>query len=60
MTRDTMSPVTGTIINTVAGYLDLSQLYGVSADVAASLRNADGTLMTSTTASAFRSSTIPS
>src|ERR1700722_8123578 len=47
MTRDTMSPVTGTIINTVAGYLDLSQLYGVSADVAASLRNADGTLMTS-------------
>jgi peroxidase len=33
MTRDTMSPVTGTIINTVAGYLDLSQLYGITTDI---------------------------
>jgi heme peroxidase len=47
MTRDTRSPVTNTIINTVAGYLDLSQLYGSTAAVAASLRNADGTLMSS-------------
>jgi peroxidase len=47
MTRDTRSPVTNTIINTVAGYLDLSQLYGSTAEVAASLRNADGTLTTS-------------
>jgi peroxidase len=47
MTRDTRSPVTGTIINTVAGYLDLSQLYGVTPDEAASLRNPDGTLASS-------------
>ncbi len=47
MTRDTRDPKTGTIINTVAGYLDLSQLYGSSTDVANSLRNPDGTLITS-------------
>jgi peroxidase len=47
MTRDTRSPVTNTILNAVAGYLDLSQLYGSTAAVAASLRNADGTLRTS-------------
>ena len=47
MTRDTRSPVTNTIINTVAGYLDLSQLYGSTTAVAASLTNADGTLMSS-------------
>jgi peroxidase len=47
MTRDTRSPITNTIINTVAGYLDLSQLYGSTAAVAASLRHADGTLITS-------------
>jgi peroxidase len=47
MTRDTRSPVTNTIVNTVAGYLDLSQLYGSTAAVAASLRKADGTLKTS-------------
>ena len=46
MTRDIRSAVTNTIINTVAGYLDLSQLYGVTVDGAASLRNADGTLKT--------------
>ena len=47
MTRDTRSAATNTIINTVAGYLDLSQLYGCTVDSAASLRNADGTLTTS-------------
>jgi peroxidase len=47
MTRDTRSPVTNTIINTVAGYLDLSQLYGSTPAVAASLTNADGTLLSS-------------
>lgn len=47
MTRDLRNPQTNTIINTVAGYLDLSQLYGSTAEVAASLRNADGTLITS-------------
>ena len=47
MTRDTRSPVTNTIINTVAGYLDLSQLYGSTTTIAASLRNTDGTLITS-------------
>jgi peroxidase len=47
MSRDTRSPVTNTIINTVAGYLDLSQLYGSTPTIAASLANADGTLMSS-------------
>jgi peroxidase len=46
MTRDARSPATNTIINTVAGYLDLSQLYGVTVDAAAALRNPDGTLKT--------------
>jgi peroxidase len=47
MTRDTRSPQTNTIINTVAGYLDLSQLYGSTGAIAASLRNSDGTLKSS-------------
>ena len=47
MTRDIRSPVTNTIINTTAGYLDLSQLYGSTVAVAASLRYPDGTLRTS-------------
>jgi peroxidase len=47
LTRDVRSSVTNTIINTVAGYLDLSQLYGSTAEVADSLRNSDGTLKTS-------------
>jgi peroxidase len=47
MNRDTRSPKTNTIINTTAGYLDLSQLYGSDAATAASLRNPDGTLVTS-------------
>ena len=47
MNRCTRNPRTNTIINTTAGYLDLSQLYGSDATTAASLRNADGTLKTS-------------
>ena len=47
MTRDTRSPVTNTIINTTAGYLDLSQLYGSDETTAESLRDPDGTLATS-------------
>jgi peroxidase len=47
MTRDLRNPATNTIINTVAGYLDLSQLYGSTVAVANSLRNADGTLRSS-------------
>lgn len=47
MTRDDRSATTDTIINTTAGYLDLSQLYGSSVDVANSLRNPDGTLKSS-------------
>jgi len=47
MNRDTRSSATNTIVNTSAGYLDLSQLYGSDAQTAASLRNADGTLKTS-------------
>jgi peroxidase len=44
MTRDVRDPKTNTIVNTTAGYLDLSQLYGSTTDVANSLRNPDGTL----------------
>jgi peroxidase len=47
MTRDVRDPDTNTIINTVAGYLDLSQLYGSTAQIGAGLRNADGTLQSS-------------
>ncbi len=47
MTRDTRNPATNTIVNTVAGYLDLSQLYGSTAAVATSLVNPDGTLQSS-------------
>jgi peroxidase len=47
MNRCTRSQRTNTIINTTAGYLDLSQLYGSDAATAASLRNANGTLKTS-------------
>ncbi len=47
MTRDVRSPATNTIINTVAGYLDLSQMYGSTVAIAASLRNPDGTLKSS-------------
>ena len=47
MTRALADPSTNTIINTVAGYLDLSQLYGSTEEAAASLRNPDGTLASS-------------
>ena len=47
MTRDTRSPDTNTIINTTAGYLDLSQLYGSDKTTTESLRDPDGTLATS-------------
>jgi peroxidase len=47
MNRANRSPVTNTIINTTAGYLDLSQLYGSTQATADGLRNADGTLMSS-------------
>ena len=40
MYRSTRDSKTNTIINTVAGYLDLSQLYGSTEAIAASLRNA--------------------
>ena len=49
MTRDKRAPPpVNTIINTTAGYLDLSQLYGSDAAIANSLRNSDGTLKTAT------------
>jgi peroxidase len=44
MNRDTRNQSTNTIINTVAGYLNLSQIYGSTAAVNASLVNPDGTL----------------
>jgi peroxidase len=47
MNRDARNSTTNTIVNTTAGYLDLSQLYGSDATTAASLRNSDGTLRTS-------------
>ena len=47
MTRATRNARTNTVINTVAGYLDLSQLYGSTPQVAAGLRNPDGTLKSS-------------
>ena len=47
MTRAVRSPATNTIVNTVAGYLDLSQLYGSTQEMADNLRNADGTLKAS-------------
>jgi peroxidase len=47
MTRDLRDPRTNTIVNTTGGYLDLSQLYGSTSDVANSLRNPDGSLKSS-------------
>ena len=47
LTRVVTDPATGTSINTVAGFLDLSQIYGSDTATAAGLRNADGTLQTS-------------
>jgi peroxidase len=48
MTRDARNATTNTIINTVAGS-DLSQLYGSTPAIAASLANADGTLKSADT-----------
>jgi peroxidase len=53
MTRDVRDPQTNTIVNTTAGFLDLSQLYGSATDVANSLRNADGTLKSSSNGQAL-------
>jgi peroxidase len=53
LTRATRSPSTNTLVNTVAGYLDLSQLYGSTVEIAASLRNADGTLKSSNSGKAL-------
>lgn len=47
MTRAITDPTTGTVVNTVAGGLDLSQVYGSTAAVAESLRNKNGTMKTS-------------
>jgi len=53
MTRAQIDPLTGiagkpaTAVNTVSGWLDASQIYGSTAAVAASLRTADGHLLTS-------------
>ena len=54
MTRATRSATTNTIINTTAGYLDLSQLYGSTAAVAQSLANGDGTLKSSSNGQALQ------
>jgi peroxidase len=47
LNRATRSASTNTIINTANLYLNLSQVYGQTAAVAATLRNADGTLKSS-------------
>lgn len=47
LTRATRSPWTNTIVNTAAGYLDLSQLYGSTPARAAALTNPDGSLTSS-------------
>jgi hypothetical protein len=47
MTRDVRDPKTNTIVNTTAGFLDLSQLYGSTTAAANSLRDAEGTLKSS-------------
>ncbi len=47
ISRAQIDPATGTAINKVTSYADLSQVYGSDATTAASLRNADGTMKTS-------------
>ena len=47
LTRAVTDPATGTIINTVDGWLDGSMVYGSDAATATELRNADGTMETS-------------
>lgn len=53
MNRAIADPTTNTIINAVAGYLDLSQLYGSTQQVADSLRNPDGTFKSSSNGQAL-------
>ncbi len=47
ITRGLIDPSNDDAINAVTQYLDLSQVYGSDPTIAASLRNADGTLKTS-------------
>jgi hypothetical protein len=47
ITRGQIDPANGDAVNAVTSVLDLSQIYGSDAATAASLRNADGTLITS-------------
>ena len=47
ITRAQVDPANGLAVNVVTSVLDLSQIYGSDAKTAASLRNADGTLVTS-------------
>jgi Ca2+-binding RTX toxin-like protein len=47
MTRVVTDPSTGQAVNNVTGWLDASMVYGSSASVAASLRTADGHMVTS-------------
>jgi peroxidase len=47
ITRGQTDPANGNAVNAVTSVLDLSQIYGSDAVTAASLRNADGTLITS-------------
>jgi hypothetical protein len=46
ITRSLTDPTNGNAVNAVTSALDLSQIYGSDAKTAASLRNADGTLVT--------------
>jgi peroxidase len=47
ITRGQVDPANGKAVNAITSFLDLSQVYGSDAATAASLRNADGTLITS-------------
>ena len=47
ITRAQVDPANGNAVNVVTSVLDLSQIYGSDAKTAASLRNSDGTLITS-------------
>jgi len=53
MTRDVRDPKSNTIVNTTAGYLDLSQLYGSTDAISNSLRNNDGSLKSSSNGQAL-------
>jgi len=47
LTRTTVDPLTGLAINNVTGWIDGSMVYGSDAVTAASLRNADGYMLSS-------------